>query len=148
MAKLECSGVYQTRLQGIFQLAFQLCRSRFAHRHVSILLAFYKIRIPHEKYCKAQKHRLQYSWSPPFPLRFKIDADASLIFLITVKLRSYTSRASAKDLLNFHSLIFFPSNIGGIFDKYPFQKPVQFNVQQWRRDNTVQIIKKLEAPLM
>ena len=53
-----------------------------------------------------------------------------LLFIVTVKLPSYTSRASAKDLLNFHSLIFSPSNIGGIFDKQPFRKPVQLNVQQ------------------
>ena len=34
-----------------------------------------------------------------------------LLFSVTVKLPSYISRASAKDLLNFHSLIFSLSNI-------------------------------------
>ena len=85
-------------------------------RHVSILLAFHKIRIPHEKYCKAQQHRLQHSWSLPFPLRLmrlhllqkSCAALELLLFLVTVKPPSYTSPASAKDLLDFHSLPYSP----------------------------------------
>ena len=50
MAKLKCSAVQQTRLQSLFQLALQLIKVGWLQGHVSILLAFHKIRIPHEKY--------------------------------------------------------------------------------------------------
>ena len=63
--------------QSLFNLHFSFTEVGWLQRHVSILLAFHKIRIPHEKYCKAQQHRVQYSWSPSAPLPIKIDAVAS-----------------------------------------------------------------------
>ena len=128
MARLECSAVCQMRLQSLFQFALQLYRSGLAAKtckHPSCFSS--KFEFPMKN--TAKHNRIDFNAPSLFQLPFLLTlmrlrllqkscaALQFLLFLLTVKLPSYTSRTSAKDLLNFPSPVFSLSNIGGILNK-------------------------------
>ena len=112
MARLECSAVYQTQLQSLFQLALQLYRGGLAAKtckHPSCT----KFEFPMKNTVK--RSNIVFNTPGLLPLPFLVRlmrlyllqkscaAFKLLLFLVTVRLSSYTSPASAKDLLDFHS---------------------------------------------
>ena len=125
---------------------------------VTVFSLFTKFEFPMKNTVKAQQNRLQYSWSPPAPLPFISSllrllqkycaALQLLLFLVTVKLSSYTSPALVKDLfLNFHSLPSFPlQSLAVYLTSRLFWKicPTRFTaVQTWKKP----FARSLEIPL-
>ena len=76
--------------KAFFNSHFSFIKVDWLQGHVSILLAFHKIRIPHEKYCKSATKPS----SANLPINIDTDASSTeilaafqiLLFLVTVKL--------------------------------------------------------------